>query len=345
MNQNSDHLFSASTFPPEGTGQWTRRGILAAGSWFAMRSTLTGSHSVSAAELEGGRPRFVSTWAFGKPANDVALAAVQQGKPLLDAIELGVHVVEQDASNDSVGLGGIPNAAGVVQLDACVMDGIGHRAGAVAALEQTLHPVSVARRVMERTRHVMLVGEGARQFAREQGFGEHELLTSEQRRKYEDWKTQQSRRDAGASVPGNHDTIALLGIDADGNLAGACSTSGWGYKVPGRVGDSPIIGSGLYVDNEVGGAGATGIGENVMRYCASFMIVEFMRQGMLPGEACAAMIRRIAAHDLKPLAELHINFVAMDKFGRVGAAGTSKEFQYSVADVNASEVASPLIIE
>ena len=185
------------------------------------------------------------------------------GGSVLDAVEMGIHVPEADASNASVGLGGIPNAEGVAQLDACIMDGEGQRAGSVAGIEDILHPISVARRVMDDTKHVMLVGEGARQFALSQGFEKVNLLTEEQRVKWEKWKKEQHKAD-------NHDTIALLGVDGNGRIAGGCSTSGWGYKLPGRVGDSPILGSGLYVDGQVGAAGATGLGENVMRYCASF---------------------------------------------------------------------------
>ena len=226
--------------------------------------------------MNTARPLFISTWPFGKAANEQSLRTAEQGGSVLDAVERGIHVAEADASNPSVGLGGIPNARGVVQLDACIMDGEGQRAGSVAAIEGILHPISVARRVMDETKHVMLAGEGARQFALEQGFASVELLTEERRKAWEEWREKQGAAD-------NHDTIALLGLDADGRLAGGCSTSGWGYKLPGRVGDSPIIGSGLYVDGGVGAAGATGLGENVMRYCATFLAVEYMRQGAAPG--------------------------------------------------------------
>ncbi|HIL10792.1 MAG TPA: twin-arginine translocation signal domain-containing protein, partial [Candidatus Latescibacteria bacterium] len=248
------------------------------------------THAAKDESMSADRPLFVSTWPFGKPANEQSLKVFQEGGSILDAVEQGIHVAEADASNPSVGIGGIPNAAGVVQLDACIMDGEGQRAGSVAAIEGILHPISVARRVMDNTKHVMLAGDGARQFALAQGFASVELLTEERRAEWEQWRVRNH-------PPDNHDTIALLGLDSTGHLAGGCSTSGWGYKLPGRVGDSPIIGSGLYVDGENGAAGATGLGENVMRYCASFLVVEYMRQGLHPEEACIATIRRVIAAD------------------------------------------------
>ena len=254
---------------------------------------------------------------------------------MLDAIEKGIGLVEADVSNASVGIGGIPNAEGVVQVDACIMSGPDHDAGSVAGVEDILHPISVARKVMEETRHVMLVGDGAKSFALNQGYSTTPLLTDSQKTKWEKWKEKQSVPEIDEQ---NHDTIAMIGVDSEGNVFGGCSTSGWGYKVPGRVGDSPIIGSGLYVDNEVGGAGATGIGENVMRYCASFMIVEAMRQGLSPQEACEATIERIVRKDSKNAEELAINFIAVNRDGEIGAAGTSKGFQYSVTTAQGTRV-------
>ncbi|MYB69390.1 MAG: N(4)-(beta-N-acetylglucosaminyl)-L-asparaginase [Gemmatimonadetes bacterium] len=289
--------------------------------------------------MDTARPLFISTWAFGKIANEQSLRIAEQGGSVLDAVERGIHVAEADASNASVGLGGIPNAQGVVQLDACIMDGEGQRAGSVAAIEGILHPISVARRVMDETKHVMLVGEGAREFALEQGFASVDLLTEERRKAWEEWREKQGLRRAQSSrAADNHDTIALLGLDGEGRIAGGCSTSGWGYKLPGRVGDSPIIGSGLYVDGGVGAAGATGLGENVMRYCATFLVVEYIRQGLHPEEACVETIRRIIALDPRPVEELHLNFVALDKQGRFGAAGTNEGFQYAVTYPGYSEV-------
>lgn len=278
-------------------------------------------------------PLIVSTWPFGKPANEAALQALKNGGSLLDAVEQGIWVAEKDVTNDSVGYGGTPNSAGVVQLDACIMNGVGHQAGSVAGLEGILHPISVARRVMEKTPHVMLVGEGARQFALEQGFENFNLLTEEKRQAWLKWKAEQDKKKDDKS----HDTIALLVLGADGNIAGGCSTSGRGYKLPGRVGDSPIIGSGLYVDNEVGAAGATGIGENVMRYCGSFLVVEYMRQGLSPQQACMKVVQRIASKDPNGM-KLSIHFIALDKQGRYGAAGSEHGFAYAVTSETESRV-------
>lgn len=276
------------------------------------------------------RPIFVSTWPFGKPSNEAALQALTRGASMLDAVEQGIQVAESDPGNSSVGMAGIPNAAGIVQLDACIMSGPGHRAGSVAALEGIAHPISVARRVMEKTPHVMLVGAGAREFALKEGFPSVPAVSPQQKAAWEKWKADQEAKQAKAGKnPKNHDTIALVGLGPDGHLYGGCSTSGWGYKLPGRVGDSPIIGGGLYLDDEVGAAGATGLGENVMRYCGSYQVVEFMRQGMKPEQACLEVIRRIAKIDPKGF-DLSINFIALNKAGEFGAAGTGQGFQYSV---------------
>jgi len=276
------------------------------------------------------RPLVVSTWPFGKPANEKALSILQTGGGGLDAIVGGIGVAESDLENSSVGVGGLPNARGAVQLDSCIMSGPGHRAGGVAAIEGIAHPIAVARRVMEKTPHVLVVGEGAKQFAIEQGFPETDLLTESSRRSWEEWKRKKS------GDPG-HDTIAMLILMPDGNLFGGCSTSGLAWKLPGRVGDSPIVGSGLYVDNEVGAAGATGVGENVMRYCATYQIVEYMRLGAGPAEACVETIRRIARKDPRGI-DLAINFIALDKNGNYGAAGVGKGFDYAVAYPGYSEV-------
>ncbi len=287
-----------------------------------------------AARLTKRGPLIVSTWGFGKPANELALRVLQDGGSTLDAVEQGVRLVES-SGNTSVGLSGLPNAAGVVQLDACIMNGPGHQAGSVAGVEGVVHPISAARLVMEKTPHVMLVGPGAHWFAKQNGLEVRDGQMDEA--SYRAWLAKQKKTapDKG-DKPENHDTIALIILDADGNLAGGCSTSGWGGKVPGRVGDSPIIGGGVYVDNEVGAAGATGLGENVMRYCASYQVVENMRHGMSPTEACAEAIRRIAKTDPQGM-DLAINFIAINKRGEFGAAGTQANFPYSVTTPDFSE--------
>ena len=301
-------------------------GLAAGGFTMADPTTATKDHAMTT-----DRPLFVSTWPFGKPANEQSLKVFQEGGSLLDAVERGIHVAEADVSNASVGLGGIPNSEGVVQLDACIMDGEGHRAGSVAALEDILHPISVARRIMDDSKHVMLAGDGARQFALAKGFASTELLTEERKAEWQKWRNDNH-------PPDNHDTIALLGLDGNHHIAGGCSTSGWGYKLPGRVGDSPIIGSGLYVDNQIGAAGATGLGENVMRHCTSFLAVEYMRQGLHPEEACVEAIRRAIAGDPLSAEKLAINLVALDRQGRYGAAGTGQGFEYAITYPGYSQV-------
>ena len=288
------------------------------------------------------QPLFVATWNFGLPACKQSLETLLKSGSVLDAIEKGINVAEADIKVDSVGVGGAPNADGVVQLDACFMDGETFRAGSVAALENYPHPISVARRVMEKTKHVLLVGNGAAEFAKKQGFKTQELLTEEQRSKWQAWKAKQPIE---PPTPVNHDTIALVGMDTNGHIAGGCSTSGLAYKLAGRVGDSPILGSGLYVDGEIGAAGATGIGENVMRFCGSFLIVELMRSGMEPEAACRATIERIAKHDKKSPAELHINFLAINKQGRWGAAGTDAGFEIAVVTADMARLEKPFLVK
>ena len=295
------------------------------------------------ANLARKRPLIISTWPFGKAGNDVALRSMVDGKSTLDAVEAGIRHVEA-SGNSSVGLSGRPNAAGFSQLDACIMHGPGHKAGSVAAIEGIKHPISVARRVMEKTPHVMLAGDGARWFALQEGF--ESVDVSKRASQVKKWKADRrkkskagsNRDDAPAGSAVNHDTIAMLVLGPDGTLSGGCSTSGLAGKLPGRVGDSPILGGGLYVDNKVGAAGATGIGENVMRYCATFMIVEFMRQGMSPTAACKKIIERIKSYEPENK-QLAINFIAINKLGQFGAAGTDK-FPHSVTYPGFSKVLS-----
>ncbi len=286
------------------------------------------------------KPAFIATWPFGMAACEKSRAVLQGGGSLLDAVEQGINVTELDASITSVGYGGFPNAEGIVQLDASLMDGNTHKAGAVAALEGFPNPISVARRVMETTKHVMLVGADAAQFASQCGFVPREMLTPAARDAWEQWQAKQ--RAGQSSADKSHDTIALLGLGADGHLVGGCSTSGLAFKLPGRVGDSPLIGSGMYVDGQVGAAGATGVGENVLRYCGSFLVVEFMRQGLAPTAACEATIRRIASGDRREPAELSVNFVAINKSGQIGAAGTDADFRCVVVDAERSVLIQPL---
>jgi isoaspartyl peptidase/L-asparaginase-like protein (Ntn-hydrolase superfamily) len=270
-------------------------------------------------------PIIISTWNFGLPANDIAMEVLLKGGNAMDAAEAGARHAEADSKNSSVGFGGLPDEDGHVTLDACVMDSRGN-AGSVAFLQNIQHPVSVARKVMEETKHVMLVGEGARQFAISKGFKETNLLTEKSKKEWKAW--QKERR---AMTPHEtHDTLSVLAQDAKGNLAGACTTSGWAYKMHGRVGDSPIIGAGLYVDNEIGSSAATGLGEEVIKTTGSFLVVELMRQGYSPIDACKEVLDRvIKSHNGKP--DFQIGYIALRKDGKVGAACLKWEFEYAIA--------------
>ncbi len=282
----------------------------------------------------GVKPLVVSTWEFGIEANKVAWNILSNKGASIDAVEAGVKVPEADSSNHTVGYGGFPDREGKVTLDSCVMD---HRnmAGSVAFLEHIKHPVSVARKVMEETPHIMLVGEGALQFALEQGFEKENLLTAEATREWENWKVEAEYR----PVPNieNHDTIGMLAIDAEGNLSGACSTSGLAFKMRGRVGDSPLIGSGLYVDNEVGAATATGHGEEIIRVSGSHLVVELMRQGKSPEEACREAVLRIIRNN-DDVSELQCGFLAINKAGEYGAFAIREGFNFAVSVQNKHEL-------
>ncbi len=275
------------------------------------------------------RPIVVSTWRHGQAANAAAWPILRAGGRALDAVETGVRVTEADPQVMSVGYGGLPDRDGHVTLDACIMDETGN-AGAVAFLQDIKHPISVARAVMEKTPHVMLAGEGARQFAVAQGFPTTDLLTPAARRTWQDWRrTSHYKPWSPGSDPARHDTISQLALDAHGNLAGACTTSGLAFKMHGRVGDSPIIGAALFVDNEVGAACATGVGEEVIKTVGSFLIVELMRQGRSPADACREAVERIV-HKNPHWRELQVGYLALDRGGNVGAFALRPEFQYAV---------------
>jgi N4-(beta-N-acetylglucosaminyl)-L-asparaginase len=297
-----------------------------------------GASGAKTAGKAASRARVVSTWDFGVGANQAAWAKLLAGGSALDAVETGARWAEETLCNTTVGHCGYPDRDGVQTLDASIMDGDG-RCGAVAALEDILHPISVARAVMEKTPHVLLVGEGAQQFAVQQGFEKRSLLTSEARQAWQEWlKTAQYRPLINAErsrLPGNkenHDTLGMLALDADGNLAGACTTSGMAWKIHGRVGDSPIVGAGLYVDNAVGGATASGVGEEMIRNAASFLVVELMRQGRTPMEACREAIERVVRKRPEASKTLQVCFLAMNRDGEVGAFALHKGFVYAVCD-------------
>ena len=288
-------------------------------------------------------PIVISTWDFGIAANAAAWTVLKNNGSALDAVEKGVHVPEADPNNQSVGLGGLPDRDGIVTLDACIMDEFGN-CGSVAALQNIVHPISVARLVMEKTPHVMLVGEGALKFALEQGFKKENLLTPESEKDWKEWLKKseynpqinsENKSFRPDKLPGNklnHDTIGMLAMDAKGNLSGACTTSGMGFKMHGRVGDSPIIGAGLFVDNEVGAATSTGVGEEVIRNVGSFLVVELMRQGYSPEEACKAAVMRIIKKKPEIAKDIQVGFLAINKQGKYGAYAIQKGFSFAVCD-------------
>lgn len=275
----------------------------------------------------GDDPLVISTWDHGMAANAAALAALVSGGSVVDAVERGVMVTEADPTNLSVGLSGLPDRDGIVTLDACIMSGDG-RAGSACFLQGIAHPISLARMVMEKTPHVMLVGAGAERFARENGITQKpNALSAEAKKAWEQWLTEKKYKPV-INIE-NHDTIGLLARDAQGRMAGACTTSGLAYKIHGRVGDSPIIGAGLFVDDEVGGATCTGLGESVIRTSASTIAVERMRYGATPQEACEEAIKRIVKkHD--NWKDFQVGILAIDKQGRYGAFALHKGFTYAL---------------
>ncbi|MBM3916193.1 MAG: N(4)-(beta-N-acetylglucosaminyl)-L-asparaginase [Sphingomonadales bacterium] len=274
-------------------------------------------------------PIVLSTWNHGLAANEGAWAVLQKGGSALDAVEKGVMVTEADLTNRSVGVGGRPDRDGHVTLDACIMSGDA-RCGSVAFLEGIAHPISVARAIMERTQHVMLVGDGARQFALAQGFATAKMPIDEVKKDYEKWRKENKDLFKKPEINHeNHDTIGMIAMDAQGQLAGACTTSGWAYKMHGRIGDSPIIGAGLFVDDEVGAATATGLGEAIVRVAGSHTVVELMRQGYTPFDACKeACMRIIRKH--KDLSGLQCGFIALDKNGNYGAYSIYAGFNFAL---------------
>ena len=281
-------------------------------------------------------PVAIATWPFGRAAVSVAIDQLRAGKSALDAAISGAQAVEDDPKVESVGFGGIANAIGTVQLDACVMDGQTLACGAVAALENVRHPAALARRVMEKTPHVLLVGEGARWFALQQGFPLETLLTPESVANWEKRRPKPDRPAPPQVPPGteqNHDTVTVLALDQKGHLGGVCTTSGLAHKLPGRVGDSPLIGAGLYVDDAAGAAGATGVGEEIIRISGSFYVVEQMRSGKTPQEACELAVKRVNATAVRRgVHPVGVAFLALDPQGRIGAACTAPaKFQYAVA--------------
>ncbi|APF19190.1 peptidase T2 asparaginase 2 [Caldithrix abyssi DSM 13497] len=287
----------------------------------------------------------------GLRATQKAAEMMLNGSDALDAVIAGVNIVEEDPEDHSVGYGGLPNEEGVVELDSCVMHGPTHNAGAVASLRNIKNPSKVARLVMERTDHVLLVGEGALKFARAHGFKEEELLTDEARKIWLYWKESLSDKDDWflpplEEIPEKYKkllditgTITCLGLDLNGNLSGVTTTSGLAFKIPGRVGDSPIIGAGLYVDNEVGACGSTGRGEENLKNLSSYQVVEYMREGYSPEEACKKVLKRVIDHaklpnlkNKKGLPSFSLKLYAVNKKGEFGAASIYGPTDFAVFD-------------
>ncbi len=273
------------------------------------------------------KPIVISTWEHGLDANKAAWGILSKNGRALDAVEIGVKVPEADPKITTVGYGGFPDRDGRVTLDACIMDE-NSNCGSVAFLEHIMHPISVARMVMEKTPHVMLVGKGALNFALANGFKKENLLTPEAETAWKKW-LKDAKYEPIINFENNHDTIGMLALDAAGNLSGACTTSGMAWKMHGRVGDSPIIGAGLYVDNEVGAACATGVGEAVIRTVGSHIVVELMRQGKSPENACKAAVERIIKR-FKGFEKIQVGFLALNKKGEYGAYCIQKGFNYAV---------------
>ncbi len=293
----------------------------------AALTSLFSLGSVAARATASSGPVVVSTWNFGKGANVEAWKVLSANGRALDAVEQGVWVPEGDPKESSVGLGGLPDRDGRVTLDACIMDEKAN-CGAVLCLEHIVHPISVARKVMEKTPHVMLAGEGALQFALANGFKKENLLTTESEKAWRNW-LKEAKYKPVANIE-NHDTIGMVALDSSRNLSGACTTSGMAYKMRGRIGDSPIIGAGLFVDNEVGAATSTGLGEEVIRICGSHLVVELMRQGNSPQEACEKAVKRIVKNQPEKSKEIQVGFLALGKNGEVGAYALQKGFTYAV---------------
>jgi len=282
----------------------------------------TNPHSIAAL------PIAIATWKPNTRACAAAWEVLAEGGRALDAVEAGARVPEADPEDTSVGYGGMPDAQGIVTLDACIMDERGN-AGSVTFLQHIMHPISVARRVMEKTPHVMLSGEGALQFALEEGFEKQNLLTDNARQGWEAWKA--DNYDGPRVSPEQHDTIGILAIDQRGDISGACTTSGAAFKRHGRVGDSPILGAGMYVDNEVGGAAATGWGELVVKTLGSFLIVELMRQGRSPQEACEEAVQRIVRRYPEELKDdFGVGYIAINKAGEHGAYSVGAGLSYAL---------------
>jgi isoaspartyl peptidase/L-asparaginase-like protein (Ntn-hydrolase superfamily) len=295
------------------------------GAFLFPKSTKAMANSNSNTHSSEGFPMVISTWRHGLEANEAAMNTLIKGGKAIDAVEAGVRVPEADPEVSSVGYGGWPDRDGNVTLDACIMDETGN-CGSVSFLQHIKHPISVARKVMDETPHVMLSGEGALKFALEKGFPKEFLLTEKSEKRWKEW-LKESKYEPIINIE-NHDTIGLLALDEKGDISGACTTSGLAWKLHGRVGDSPVIGAGMFVDNEVGGCCATGVGEAVLKTLGSFLVVELMRQGATPQEACEEAIARIVKN--QNYKDMQIGYLAINKKGEHGSYAVHPGFNYAL---------------
>ena len=318
-----------------------------------MSSLGLGALALNSFSAPAKKPVVISTWDSGMKVNAEAWKILQAKGTALDAVEAGARHIE--TLNDCcVGLKGYPDRDGIVTLDACIMDH-NSNCGGVGGLERIKHPISVARKLMENTPHVLLVGAGAQQFALENGFPlESGELSEDAKKAYANWlKTSkydpviniENKKQNGPFAPAvfedgtlNHDTMGLIALDSHNNLSGGVTTSGMAFKMHGRVGDSPIIGAGLFVDNEVGAAASSGLGEEVIRICGTHLVVEFMRQGYSPETACKKAVQRIVNRDRNKAKALQVGFLAINKKGQVGAYAVQDGFVYSIKTETQNEV-------
>ena len=309
-------------------------GLASAG--LAIQPITTNARTTAQPKPLKDSPLIISTWIHGMEANAGAWSVLKNGGAALDAVQMGVAVTESDMNNRSVGLAGRPDRDGHVTLDACIMDH-DSRCGSVAFLEDIQHPIDVARAIMDKTPHVMLVGEGAQKWALENGFSkvDYKVPIPEVQKDYENWLIK-SEYKTGVNVE-NHDTIGMLALDANGRMAGACTTSGMAYKIRGRVGDSPIIGAGLFIDGDVGGATATGVGEAMIRTAGCSAVVESMRRGASPEEACYEIVQRILKKH-PGVNGMQVGFLAMNVQGEYGGYSVYNGFNYALRSKDRNEM-------
>jgi N4-(beta-N-acetylglucosaminyl)-L-asparaginase len=301
-----------------------------AGAAAIAASDLRAAGSAAAAPAGDSGPVFLSTWVHGKPANERAAEVFRSGASLLQAVEKGINVPENDPRVTSVGYGGLPNAEGVVELDAAIMDGARHRAGSVCSLHSIKNPISVARLVLERTRHTTLAGEGAFRFALKMGFQPQQLLTPESLAAWLKWKSNPNHATFWLDPTQNHDTIGMVATDGKGHVVAGCSTSGLAWKIPGRVGDSPLVGCGVYADDNVGAASATGDGDLMTNYCTSMSIVHFMARGASPQDACTELLQHMVRTDSRNKSG-ECGVIAASHRGEVGAASMHSQYRLKYA--------------